>query len=265
MSLIKKIFFGLFVVAAIGVGVWAYFNLKNSKKPRIDALSVLPDNCLVYLNTNDFFELNKKINSQSLIADKLKLFDDVNQFCTTLNTFDSVFTSNELLKGMLEKSTIHFALYEQNLNWLATVNIKRLGNQDLIANELAKILKAQKKENDIYEFRLNPENKFYFTLNYGIALLSNNPSTIDLSLNKATPKLEKNKFFLDFKNTLEENSLLSVYVDHQRYSKSKAASKLDLSLAFKHGYSAGNLSIEPSEFTINGYLKPDSSEIISAF
>ncbi|MEO6303365.1 MAG: hypothetical protein ABIP51_09330 [Bacteroidia bacterium] len=265
MSLFKKICFILFVVAAIALGVWAYFNLKNSKKPTVDALSVLPDNCLVYLNTNNFFELNKKINSQSLIADKLKLFGDVDQFCTTLNNFDSVFTANELLAEMIKKSTIHFALYEQNLSWLAAVNIKRLGNQELIANELAKILRAQKKENDIYEFTLNKKDKLYFSLSSGIALMSNNLATIDLSLNKATAKLQKNRSFLEFKNTLEENSLLSIYVDHHLYSKSKAISKLNLSLALKNGYSAGNLSIEPSQLTINGYLQPDSSEIISAF
>lgn len=265
MSLFKKIIFSLFVIAAATLGVWAYFDLKNSKKPTVDALSVLPDNCLVYLNTNDFFELNKKINSQSLIADKLKLFGDIDRFCNTLNTFDSVFVSDVQLGEMIKKSTIHFALYEQNLSWLAAVNIKRLGNQQLIAYELAKILQAQKTENDIYAFTLNKQDKFYFTLNSGVVMLSNNSETIEQSLNKTIPKLQNNKSFLEFKNTLEENSLLSIYVDHLRYSKSKAASKLNLSLALKSGYSAGNLSIEPSQFTINGYLKPDSSEIISAF
>ncbi len=265
MSLLKKIIFGVFVTSAIALGIWAYFNLKDSKKPTTDALSVLPDNCLVYLNTNDFFELNKKINSQSLIADKLKLFKDVNTFCLTLHAFDSVFTSNSTLNEMLKKSTIHFALYEQNLNWLASFNIKRLGNQDLIIEELAKHLKAQKKENNIYEFVLNSGNKFYFSLRSGVAILSSASIVIESALNSATPKLQKNKEFIAFKSTLEENSLLSIYVDHKNYSKSTAASKLNLSLALKNGHSAANLAIEPSQLTINGYLRPDTSEIISAF
>ena len=125
MSLFKKILFALFVVSAIALAVWAYLNLKNSKKPTVNSLTVLPDNCLVYLNTSNFFELNKKINSQSLIADKLKFFGDVNRFCNTLHAFDSVFTTNSLLEEMVKKNTIHFALYEQNLNWIATFNIKR--------------------------------------------------------------------------------------------------------------------------------------------
>lgn len=264
MTLLKKILFGLFVVSALAFAVWAYFNLKNSKKPTVKALSVLPDNCMVYLNTNDFFELNKKINSQSLIADKLKLFGDVNLFCNTLHSFDSIFTVNSLFEEMVKKGSIHFALYE-NLDWISTFNIKRLGNQELIISELAKILNAQKTENDIYTFALNKKDKFYFTLNSGVAIISNNPAAIDLALNKTNAKLYKSRSFLAFKNTLEENSLLSIYLDHKLYAKSKAATKLNLTLACKTGFSSGSFNIEPSQLTLNGYLKPDSTEIISAF
>ncbi|MDP1801575.1 MAG: hypothetical protein Q8L81_09495 [Bacteroidota bacterium] len=264
MALLKKILFGLFVVSALVFAVWAYFNLKNSKKPTVKALSVLPDNCLVYLNTNDFFALNKKINSQSLIADKLKLFGDVNLFCNTLHSFDSLFTANSLLEEMVKKGSIHFALYE-NLNWVAAFNIKRLGNQELITSELAKMLTAQKAENNTYTFTLNKKDKFYFTLNSGVAIISNNPTTIDLALNNTTVKLEKNSSFLAFKNTFEENSLLSIYLNHKLYAKSKAATKLNLTLACKTGYSSGSFNIEPSQLTLNGYLKPDTTEIISAF
>ncbi|MBA2610432.1 MAG: hypothetical protein H0U95_00580 [Bacteroidetes bacterium] len=264
MSLFKKILFSLFVVSALIFATWAYIDLKNSKKPTVEALSVLPDNCLVYLSTGNFFELNKKINSQSLIADKLKLFSDVNLFCNTLNAFDSVFTANSLLAQMMKNTNIHFALYEKNLSWLAAFNIKRLGNQELIIGEFAKILNAQKTENDIYSFNLNKKDKFYFTLNSGIVLISNMPATIELALNKAKPKLHKNKAFLAFKNTLEENNLLSIYLDHRVYAKSKASIKLNLSLICKNAFSAGNFNIEPSQLTLNGYLMPDSSEIISA-
>ena len=38
MSLIKKIFFGLFIVLALGFAIWAYLSLKNSKKPKVDAI-----------------------------------------------------------------------------------------------------------------------------------------------------------------------------------------------------------------------------------
>ena len=94
MSLIKKIFFGLFIVLALGFAIWAYLSLKNSKKPKVDAITVLPNNCLLYLTTNDFFDLNKKINSQSLIADKLKLFGIDIFVNVDLNAFSSYVTTS---------------------------------------------------------------------------------------------------------------------------------------------------------------------------
>lgn len=263
MSLIKKIFFGFFVALTIGFAIWAYLSLKNSKKPKVDAISILPENCLLYLTTNDFFDLNKKINSQSLIADKLKLFGDVNSFCNTLNSFDSVFTANSLLAGMVKKNTIHFALYEKGLSWLTSFNIKRLGNQEIIITELTKILNAKETKQDVFEFNLNKVNKFYFTLNNGVAIISNHWETIELALNTGTKKIQNDKQFLEFKNTLEENATLSVYVNHQLYLKSKASSKLNLSAFCENGFSAGSISLEPSQLTINGYLKPDRSEITS--
>lgn len=263
MSLIKKIFFSLFIVLALGFAIWAYLSLKNSKKPKVDAITVLPTNCLLYLTTNDFFDLNKKINSQSLIADKLKLFGDVNSFCSTLNSFDSVFTTNPMIEEMVKKNTIHFALYENDLSWLCSFNIKRLGNQEIIIAELIRILNATKTEQDIFEFNLNKVNKFYLTLNNGVAIISNHREKIELALNASTTKLQNDKQFIEFKNTLEENATLSVFINHQLYLKSKASSKLNLSAFCENGFSAGSINLEPSQLTINGYLKPDRSEISS--
>ena len=43
VSRFRTIFFWTFVMAAFGAGVYAYFNLKNSKKPKLNAVSVFPD------------------------------------------------------------------------------------------------------------------------------------------------------------------------------------------------------------------------------
>jgi len=230
----------------------------------LDALSVLPDNCLVYLNTTDFFELNKKINSQSLIADKLKLFVDINIFCTTLHSFDSIFNSNEDIQDEIKNNLIHFAGYKEKQGWIAAFNIKQLGDEIAVAEQLSKILKATKSKADIYGFKLQTLS-LYFNLHEGVATVSNRQELIIQSLNKKELKLANNRSFVQFKNTLTENSLLSIYVNHTLYSESKASSNLNLSYACKNGYSAGAIDIQPSQLKINGYLKPDESELISFF
>ena len=101
MSLIKKIIFIAFAFAAIGFGVFGYFKLKNIKKPIVDAVSFLPDSCLIYINTNNFSDLNIKLNSQSLIADRLFIFKEIGFLCQTIRGIDSLFNTDELLKEEL--------------------------------------------------------------------------------------------------------------------------------------------------------------------
>ncbi|MES2679912.1 MAG: hypothetical protein V4635_08515 [Bacteroidota bacterium] len=265
MPVFKKILFALFITSAIALGVWAYFNLKNNKKPNVDALTVLPDSCLVYLSTVDFFNLDKKLNSQSLIVDKLKLFNDINRFCNTLRQFDSLFSSQPLVKEEITNNTIHLAVYGKDLNWLAAFNVKQLGQQKKVNDEISKLFHANPVEKSIYEFELKKNVKFYFSINNGVVVISNTLQKIHEALGASSKRLCNNPSFLEFKNALEENSLLSVYVNHELYRKSEAIKKLNLPGICRNGFYSGMVDIQPSELKINGYLKPDSLGLVSIF
>jgi hypothetical protein len=132
LNVVKKISYILFIVSSLSAGIWGYFSLKNNKKPKLEAISVLPDSCLIYLSTPNFFELNKKLNEQSLIVDKLKLLKEIRILSESLQKFDSLFNATDIVQHELMNNPIHFALYGNNLNWLAAFNIRQLGNQDEI-------------------------------------------------------------------------------------------------------------------------------------
>lgn len=264
MRRFKTLVFWIFVVLALGAGAYAYFNLKNNKKPQLNALSVIPDNCLVYLNTKDFFELTKKINSQSLIADKLKLFGDIKTFFDMLSSLDSLLNGEESIRHLVEDNSVHFALYHQKNAWITALNLKQLGKQDAVTEKLSELLNAQKGKADLYAFILNGI-PMHFNLSEGVLRLSNRPELIVQSLSKTDKKLEKNPGFLQFTNTFSENSLLSMFVDHSLYAQSTAAKNMDLSYVCKTGFSAGALDVQPSQLKINGYLQPGEEELISLF
>jgi hypothetical protein len=257
----KSWFFWFFVVAALGFGVYAYFQLKNNKKPQVDAISALPDSCLVYLMSSDLSELNKKINSQSLIADKLKAFKEIKGLFYTIRAFDSLLTNEEVLKEELSETPVHFALY-RNSKWLASLNIKQLGSQKEITEHLDRTLHANIRENNVHAFAIQPKKDLYFTLNKGIVLVTNTPELVERSLNDAYPKFYESGGYLEFKNTLTENSLLSIYTNHDLYARDKVNSFLNLSGVTKKGHSVGLVDIQPSQVSLNGYLRPDSSDMI---
>lgn len=241
------------------MAIWAYVHLKNNKKPTVDALSVLPDSCLVYMRTTDFFELNKKINSQNLLVDKLKLFTEMEAFCNTLQLFDSLLNSNELLHEQIQNNKLHFALYNKNLNWLLSFNIKQLGRQSTIEKKLSELFQAEKNDDETFSFYLN--KKLFFKLNEGVVFLSDEPQLLQKAFDTKTKKLFHNKNFIAFKNTLEENTLLNIYVEHKDYAKSQASKKFALSSICKKSISAGNIDFQPSQITVNGFFNADSNEV----
>lgn len=228
----------------------------------MDASFTIADDCIVYLNTNDFFELNKKINAQNLLVDKLKLFTDINRLCGTLQAFDSLLNLNEKMQAHIKNNRLHFALYK-NLNWLLTFNVKQLGEQKRIEETLIEMFHAQKTENETYAFYLSKTQKVFFRLNSGITMLSDSFPLLQTAFDAKAKKLKDNKNFIAFKNTIEENSLLNVYINHEHYAESKAIKKLNLSAIAKKSVSAANLDFQPSQITINGLLNPDTSEVIS--
>jgi len=260
----KVVVFWIFVIAALALGVYSYFELKNNKKPTVQALSVLPDNCILYLNSSDFYELNRKINSQSLVADRLKLFDETKELFNSLQNLDSLLNSASVLNDELKNTLIHFALYDKN-NWLIAFNIKELGKQQEISNNFVQLFNAKISGTGQKFFTLDKNKIIYYAFQDGVVIFSNNQKLKDNALNYNLPKLESNVQYTKFQAQLAENNLLSVYVNHALYSKSSSASKLNLSLFSRKGHSAGAVDVEPSELKINGYILPDSSELISAF
>lgn len=264
MARFKTALFWIFVILASGAGLYAYFHLKNNKKPQHEALSVLPDQCLFYLNSPDFFELNKKINSQSLIADKLKLFGEIDAFCDVLHSFDSLCNSNEDIREVIRNNRIHFACYNEKQSWIAVFNLKQLGEQDDITEQLSKLLKANGSKADIYAFSLRGV-PMYFNLTDGVVGISNRQELIIRCLDKKQARLYANKDFQQFKSTLTENGLLNMYVNHTLYTQNKIVSRLNLSYFNKKGASAGSIDLQPSQIKINGYTEPGEDETLSFF
>lgn len=263
MFLIKRILFYVFLVLAVLLGVWGYFSLKNNKKPNVEALSLLPDSCLVYLNTTNFQELNKKLNSQSLIIDKLKLFGDINEFCNSLNTFDSIFSVNPSLAEEIKNKHIHFAIYDKNLDWLASFNISQLGKQKGIIQEIKRVLSATAASEEIYKFKLHRNKDFYFSIRSGVVLISNSEEKISDAYSVVGPKLLNNTAFKKFRASIQDNGLLSVYIDHRKYYENDLSSRLNLSAICESGFSAGNIDLQPSEVKVNGFLNPGEKDFVS--
>lgn len=264
MTLLRKIAFGVFVVLALGLGAWAYFGVKNSKKPGVDALTLLPDSCVVYLRSTNFPELHKRLNSRNLIVDKLKLFPDVDQFCGAIAAVDSLLAPHPLLYSELQKATLHFALYGRGNEWLATFNLSQLGIQQEVTRQLAHLLTAKPERGNLYAFRMHGGTPLFFTVESGVVLFGNSGARLAVALDKRRARLAVNSAFVTFRASTQENGLLALYVDHKNYLSHGLAKELKLSAFCSDGFSSGDVGLQPSEVKVNGFLQPGGSNLITA-
>lgn len=261
----KNILFWSIVGLTLIAAVYSYFALRKIKKPTLDALHVLPDSCLVYLNTNNFFDLSRKISSQSIIADKLAMYDETKPAFTFIEKMDSVFSSTEELKAELLEKTIHFAYYGKKQGFLMCFNINQLGLQSELSGTLTKMLKTRTDESGLYGFDLPPVSGLYLGIDAGVVFIANTKNIILKAQSKKHSKFYTGNSYKHFSNTLQETRLLGVYIDHNLFSVNDEEYDLNLALPCAKALSAGQAELGPSDLKINGYLMPDSSELFSAF
>ncbi len=265
MNIIKKIGFFLVVLLFVVAAGYGYFYLRSIKKPALDAFSQLPDSCIIYVRTNNFFELNRRINSRSLIADKMRGFKAVDDLCRVLKRADSLFAGNEQLLEQLQDAELHFALYGQKkIFWLATFNIKELGRQEKILSTMETHLSAVKKDL-VYQTDAITGQPVFYTVNSGVITLSDSEQLLQKSADPQSAKFADNPSFINNKSTFSESNLISLYVNHALYSTSGANNSIKLGLLTGNGFSASSIETDPSSFTINGYYDTEAGGIFKLF
>jgi hypothetical protein len=261
VPVLKKIIFYVFVLLALIAGIWCYFYLKGIKKPGSQAITAFPDSCIVYFQVNNYFELNKKVNSQSLVFEQLRVFQDVNKFCHSLYAIDSLVKINEVTSSELADNPIYFAVYPgKELSCLAAFNVKLSHNEENFIESFSRVTGAVLQADEFYKFTFQKKDIFFKTLN-GIVAFASDEDMIR-GYDKG-PRLADNKHFKEYIKVFSSQSNVAVYLDHKLYSDSKLNKRLRLETLQSKGHSAGIIETEPTEFSINGYLQTDSSDLNS--
>ena len=260
MTNVKKIVFALFLLITLSSAVWAYLRLKKLKAPKTEAISLLPDKCLLYLNAKDFAELNNKINTQSLIIEKLKTLETLAQACDLLNQFDSLFISNELLNDELKGKLIHFALYDGGKQWLLCFNTRQTGNDQALRHQLDMLFNTNQQHESLMTFALKQQKLFGSVAN-DIVAFSNSRNLLGASLANKGDKFVQSASYQNFKAALNENNLCNLYLNAKTINRDKKGS----TYFFEGMEMAGNMVLEPSEIKYNGNVQVDSMHVLAAF
>lgn len=231
---------------------WAYKAMQQNKKPATEALALMPDSCVVYFATKNFSELSIKLNSQSLIVDKWRVFSSIKKLSQQIEFYDSLIYSNELVKEILQNNTIHFGIYSstEKTNWLVAFNVKELKQEDNLNKWCITYFKSAPSG----EYEIS--KGCYMTIDAGVVLLSDSKELIRKSFAKGN-KLKQNTSFVKHLAGAGHDNVLQVYINHGLYRQHFKTPVLNVLLEAKE--TTAGLKINPDELIWNGDYTPDNT------
>ena len=260
LSKFKTIAFWVLVVLGLTGAVWAYFHLRQTKKPSLNAIDVLPDSSACVIGSNSFNELANKLTNQNLIWQELINVSEFRKINNDLNFFDSVIGENETLKNFLEKRIIFLALYPQKTNTSILIDFN-LNDEAQATDFLKEVTIAFKgvvsPEGDL-EFSFDRAN-YYLRCKRGVVIISDDKKQIDNAFSEKTKKQNANRDFSGLKKLLDKENLCNVFINHNLLSENK----VNLSKNIFSGKSVCDVEFNPDDVTFNGFNTPDSLSVLN--
>ena len=263
MSKLKTILFWIVVVIGLALAAWAYFHLKQTKKPALNAIDVLPDSAVCVISSNNFEELANKISNQNLIWQELINIQEFFRINKQLHFFDSVITENKNLKSFFNKRSIFMALYseKENTSMLISFNLNDEAQQDEFLKLISESFKGTLDPNGDFEFNLE-QSKYYLKSSRGVVTVADNKKLIDNAFAEKNKKQNVNPEYTALKKLMDKENVCNAYLNFGLLSQ--ANKKINSTELIFSGRSICDVEFNPDEITFNGFNSPDTSSILNS-
>lgn len=252
MTGFKHILFYLFTTLVLGLGIWGYLLLKNSKKSDVDPKEHIPieANCVVM--TSHPKELVNKLIRQNLIWKSLDSLPNIIHLNKSLLALDSIFLSNEEVLEVLDGHEMYLALDGISPLWMTSVQEQKY--EKLILNFLETHFNSKKDmSGQVFELAINKNIIWYITCEKGLLAASQDVSLLLSSLN-----LDKTK---SLAHVTSYHQLLEL--DNDESFKIYKKVNTYFSDLFHTGEFMYNAELQPNSITLNGYGTFAKDEIVN--
>lgn len=258
----KSILFYIFVAAALGAAVWGYFYLRQTKKPSLNAVDVLPDKALVVVSAGNYHELINKLTNQNLIWNELINVNEFRSIHNQLQYFDSLKTENEQLKEFFDNRQIWLSVYAVagQINSVIAFNLRDLAQENDFCEIIQTTLKSEKNSEGVFEI-WNGTTKYNLKTASGVVVLTQDLNLLNQCFDASVLKQSKSAVYGTLAKNLDNDDLLNIYVNHSLVNKQ--SKKVNLSDFILSGHSVCNVEITPDAFTANGFNSCDSNSVLN--
>lgn len=242
--------------------IWAYFHLKQTKKPSLNAIDVLPDSALYVISSNNFEELANKISNQNLIWQELTGIPEFRQINNHLTVFDSVIAENQALKDFFNKRSLFMAVYDhQNTSAITVVfNLNDEAQEEEFMKTVSSAFKGSSSAPGDFEFKIESTN-YYLRASRGVVAITNAKHLIEHSFNEKGKKQKTNTEFSSLKKLMDKENICNAYFNFDRGTA--ANTKIKTSEMIFSGQAICDVEFDPDEITFNGFNSPDSNSVLN--
>lgn len=251
------------MVIGLALAVWAYFHLKQTKKPALNAIDVLPDSALCVISSNNFEELANKISNQNLIWQELINIPEFTRINKHLHFFDSVIDESQSLKTFFNKRSLFMAIYagKENASTLIAFNLNDEAQHEEFLKLISETFKGSQSLNGDFEFSVE-QSKYFLKSSRGVVTLADNKKLIENAFAEKNKKQNSNPEYTALKKLMDKENVCNAYLNFSTLSQ--ANSKIKSSELIFSGRSICDVEFNPDEITFNGFNTPDTSSILNS-
>ena len=271
-KLFKILKYLFFIVLALTLLTTSFFTyLYYSSAPKKQAISIVPEDAIFMIETNNVTDAWQKISYNPIWKDLKKndLFSDINESLKTVDLFlkDNI-AVEKLLKDRKLLISSHL-ISGTDYDFIFVIDLQKASKISFL-NELLEVLEYKVKRSnfrgkEIIEFLdEQSQSPVFLTLIDNLLVGSFSSILIEDAINTAQiSKWEINPHFLKVANDLSDRKLFNFYFNFSQLDKffkiySKQESEIIKSLAKNLNYSAFNVNLEKQAIQFTGYSNIDT-------
>lgn len=258
MPVLRKIAFYIFLAVSLGVAVWAYFRLKESKAPETSVKEHIPNTASAVIETRHIHDLVQQLTRQNLIWNSLLTEEVFANAQKGIQYLDSLTRASEEVSSILEDNPVYWSFVKEGAKneHLIQFKLKEQKDAELMEQFFSHVFKQNNSVSSFKAYDVSVNGKAWLAacLN-GIVYFSS-----DLSLLQKSTQLQKNESLAESQAFLQLQKLngrqtTEVFLNHRLSG-----------LLNKHLFtnqSLFSLGIELNELSCTGYTISDSATFFS--
>lgn len=259
MAVLRKIAFYLFLAASLGVAVWAYFRLRESKAPETSVREHIPGTASAVIETRQTHDLVQQLTRQNLIWNSLLTEEVFANAQKGIQYLDSLTRASEEVSAMLEDNPVYWSFVKEGARHehLIQFKLKEQKDAELMEQFFSRVFATNHSVSSFKAYDVSVNGKAWLAacLN-GIVYFCS-----DLSLLQKSTSLQKNESLAQNPTFLKLQKLngrqnTQVFLNHHLSGL--------LNKRFFTNQSLFSLGIELNKLSCTGYTIPDSSTFFSA-